>query len=61
MDIERAKKDIVYFAENYIGITLLEWQKEALRKHQSGEMIYLGGFRSGKNIVKESIIEWNNL
>lgn len=30
MDIELAKKDVVYFVEQYLGFELNDWQKEVL-------------------------------
>ena len=52
MDIERAKTDMVYYVENFLGLQLQEWQKEILRRHENGEVLYLGGLRSGKNLYK---------
>lgn len=36
MDIEKAKSDIVYFAEQFLGVKLQLWQKEVLRAIQKG-------------------------
>lgn len=57
MDIDKAKNDVVYFAENVLGFTLQEWQKYLLRKYEQGEIIWFGGHRYGKNMVKETIRE----
>lgn len=57
MDLEKAKNDIVYFAENVLDLQLLEWQKDLLFKYQQGEMIFMGNHRSGKNLVISTIKE----
>lgn len=38
MDIEKAKSDIVYFAEQFLGVKLQSWQKEVLRAIQKGNL-----------------------
>ena len=46
MDIEKAKNDIVYFAEQFVGVRLQSWQKEVLEAIQKGnKIIYIGGNR----------------
>ncbi|POD46267.1 hypothetical protein BKM15_25855 [Pseudomonas syringae pv. syringae] len=55
MNINKAKNDIVYFAENALGYELLDWQKDLLLKYQQGEMIFNFGHRYGKNLVIETI------
>lgn len=57
MDIEKAKKDIIYFAENVLGFQLQEWQKDVLKKYNDGETIYLQGYRYGKSMITKSIRE----
>lgn len=42
-DIERSKKDSVYFAEEYLGIVLEEWQKNLLKKYDDGAIIFDNG------------------
>lgn len=38
MDIEKAKSDIVCFAEQFLGVKLQSWQKEMLRVIQRGTL-----------------------
>lgn len=46
MDIEKVKSDIVYFAEQFVGVKLQSWQKEVLRAIQKGnKIIYIDGHR----------------
>lgn len=61
MDVEKAKSDIVYFAEEFLGIHLLEWQKDLLEKYQQGEIIFYGGHRGGKNTVLNVIEQHRKL
>lgn len=61
MDFEKAKNDVVYFAENALGFKLQDWQIDLLRKYEQGEIIWFGGHRYGKNIVKETIREHQKL
>ena len=42
-DVERSKKDSVYFAEEYLGIKLEDWQKNLLKKYDDGEIIFDNG------------------
>lgn len=39
-DVERAKKDSVYFAEEYLDIELENWQKNLLKKYDEGGVIF---------------------
>lgn len=57
MDIEKAKNDVVYFAENALGFQFRQWQIDILRKYEGGEIIFFGGYRYGKNIILETIRE----
>lgn len=56
-DIERSKKDSVYFAEEYLGIVLEDWQKNLLRKYDDGAIIFDNGDAS--NTVLKVIREQN--
>ena len=40
---ERSKKDSVYFAEEYLGIKLEDWQKNLLKKYDEGAIIFDNG------------------
>jgi len=42
-DVERSKKDSVYFAEEYLGIKLEDWQKNLLQKYDDGAIIFDNG------------------
>lgn len=42
-DVERLKKDSVYFAEEYLGIKLEDWQKNLLKKYDDGAIIFDNG------------------
>ncbi|MEX3713370.1 hypothetical protein ABFV99_13280 [Cytobacillus horneckiae] len=60
MNIEKAKNDIVYFAENVLGYKLQNWQRDVLKKYDDGEIIFFGDHRNGKNIVINTIKEHQN-
>jgi spore cortex formation protein SpoVR/YcgB (stage V sporulation) len=38
-ELEKCKKDIVYFVEKYLGYELREWQKEMFKRLQKGESV----------------------
>lgn len=54
-DLERCKKDPVYFVETYLKLELLPWQKAYLKTYQVGQNIKLSGVRSGKRMIYNSI------
>lgn len=51
----KVKNDVVYFAENTLGFSLQDWQKDILRKYEQGEIIWFGSLRHGKNTIQEII------
>jgi spore cortex formation protein SpoVR/YcgB (stage V sporulation) len=53
----KCKEDIVYFAEKYLGVELLDWQRELLEYCQDNKQVYFAGVRSGRNIAHEIIRE----
>lgn len=53
-ELNKCKSDIVYFAEKYLGLELLQWQKELLTHYNNGEIIFTGQ-RFGKNMVIDTI------
>lgn len=52
---DKCRDDIIYFAEKYLGLNLLNWQRELLNHYNKGEIIFTGGYRSGKNMVVDII------
>ncbi|MBM7717638.1 hypothetical protein JOC94_004669 [Bacillus thermophilus] len=56
MEIEKAKSDIIYFAENGLALKLLDSQKGLLRQYQKGEVILCGKGLKGevvKTVIKK--------
>jgi hypothetical protein len=53
-ELEKCKNDIVYFAENFLGLELLPWQRELLHHYNNGEVIF-GGRIYGKNLILDTI------
>ncbi|GAA0347823.1 hypothetical protein GCM10008931_43890 [Oceanobacillus oncorhynchi subsp. oncorhynchi] len=58
--VKDQNNDIIYFAENVLGFSLQKWQRDLLKKYEEGEIIWFGGHRHGKNVVKEVIKEHQN-
>lgn len=59
MDIEKAKSDIVYFAEQFLDIKLQSWQKDLLRAFQRGDrFVFMAGCRYGKRMLYDLTMGW---
>jgi hypothetical protein len=59
IDRERAKKDVVYFAEKYLDVTLTEMQKEIIETFFKGHGRALnGGHRCGRYSAAQVAAAW---
>lgn len=62
-EMERCERDIVYFAEKYLGYELRDWQREVLKRYQNGDSLHLSFInkRSDKMMVLNSMKKYGEL
>jgi hypothetical protein len=54
-ELEKCKNDPAYFAEKYLGLELLSWQKTYLKLITKYKHVCFVGHRNGRSMIEETM------
>lgn len=60
-ELEKCKNDPVYFAEKYLGLELLQWQKAYLKLINKYKHVCFVGNRNGRMMLEDIMRKYNEL